>query len=114
VVLADCNSASCSELTASLVQLMPQGTFIGERTYGATCPLLPGGHDILYSGVFGDYDTYGYYVYTSNFDVVTKEYKSLEGIGVTPDIECPLDINDVIEGRDNQLERALQFIRTGK
>ena len=114
VVLADCNSASCSELTASLVQLMPQGTFIGERTYGATCPLLPGGHDILYSGVFGDYDTYGYYVYTSNFDVVTKEYKSLEGIGVTPDIECPLDINAVIEGRDNQLERALQFIRTGK
>ncbi len=114
VVLADVHSASCAELTASFVQLMPNGTFIGERTWGATCPLLPGGHDILYSGVFGDYNTLGYYVYTSNFDVVTKDYKSLEGVGVTPDIECLFDLDALRNGHDNQLERALQFIRTGK
>lgn len=114
VVLADCNSASCAELTARFAQLFPHGTFIGERTYGATCPLLPGGHDLLYSGVFGDYNRYGYYCYTSNFDVVTSDYQSLEGIGVTPDIECLFDLSALQSGHDNQLERALQFIRTGK
>lgn len=114
IVLTDVNSVSCSEITALMVQSMPNGTVIGERTYGATCPLISGGHDMLYSGVFGNYDKYGYYVYTSNFDVVDKNYKSLEGIGVTPDIECLFDISALQNGHDNQLERALQFVRTGK
>ena len=114
IVLTDVNSVSCSEITALMVQSMPNGTVIGERTYGATCPLISGGHDMLYSGVFGDYGRYGYYVYTSNFDVVDKEYKSLEGVGVTPDIECVFDIDALMSGHDNQLERALEFIRTGK
>ena len=114
VALVDVNSVSCSEITALMIQSMPNGTVIGERTYGATCPLINGGHDMLYSGVFGDYGKYGYYVYTSNFDVVDKGYKSLEGEGVTPDIECLFDYNALQNGHDNQLERALQFIRTGK
>lgn len=114
VVLTDVNSVSCSELTALMIQSLPNGTVIGERTYGATCPLINGGHDMLYSGVFGNYDKYGYYVYTSNFDVVDKDYKSLEGVGVTPDIECLFDFNALQSGHDNQLERAIQFIRTGK
>ena len=114
VVLADCNSASCAEITAMLAQTFPHGTFIGERTYGATCPLMPGNHDILYSGVFGNYSELGYYVYTSNFDVVDNDYRSLEGVGVTPDIECLFDYSALMAGHDNQLERALQFIRTGK
>ena len=114
VVLVDVNSVSCSEITALTVQSMPNGTVIGERTYGATCPLINGGYDMLYSGVFGDYNRYGYYVYTSNFDVVDKNYKSLEGVGVIPDIECLFDYGALQSGHDNQLERALQFIRTGK
>lgn len=114
VVLADINSVSCSELTALMIKSYPHGTFIGERTYGATCPLIPGGHDLLYSGVFGDYNKNGYYVYTSNFDVVGLDYQSLEGIGVTPDIECLFDYQALQNGHDNQLERALEFIRTGK
>jgi len=114
VVLADCNSASCSEMTAFFVQNFPHGTFIGERTFGATCPLLPGSYDMLYSGVFGDYNQYGYYAYTSNFVVADKNYEILEGKGVTPDIECPLDFQALMTGHDNQLERALQYLRTGK
>ncbi len=114
IVLTDVNSVSCSEITALMVQSMPNGTVIGERTYGATCPLISGGHDMLYSGVFGDYGRYGYYVYTSNFDVVDKNYQSLEGEGVHPDIECLFDYNALLNGHDNQLERALEFIRTGK
>ncbi len=114
VVLTDVNSVSCSEITALFVKEIPNGTVIGERTYGATCPLITGGHDMLYSGVFGDYNQYGYYVYTSNFDVVDNNYKSLEGVGVTPDIECRFDLSALQAGHDNQLERALEFIKTGK
>lgn len=114
VALTDVNSVSCSEITALMIQSMPNGTVIGERTYGATCPLISGGHYMLYSGVFGNYDKLGYYVYTSNFDVVDKNYKTLEGKGVTPDIECLFDHSALMAGHDNQLERALQFIREGK
>lgn len=114
VLLVDVNSVSCSELSAMLIREFPQGTIIGERTYGATCPLLPGNHDMLYSGVFGNYGKLGYYVYTSNFDVVDNNYQSLEGVGVTPDIECLFDYNALLLGHDNQLERALQFIKEGK
>lgn len=114
VLLTDVNSVSCAEVTAMIIKGLPNGTVIGERTFGATCPLINGGNDMLYSGVFGDFEQYGYYVYTSNFDLVDKNYKSLEGYGVEPDIECLFDINALTQGRDNQLERALEFIRTGK
>lgn len=116
VVLADVNSASCSEITAQIIKSFPHGTFIGERTFGATCPLLPGNHDLFYSGVFGDqwFNSCNYYVYTSNFDVVDVNYKSYEGIGITPDIECIFDLSALQAGHDNQLERALEFLRMGK
>lgn len=113
VLLVDVNSVSCSELSACIVQAMPHGIVIGERTYGATCPLMPGGHNMLYSGVFGNYGSLGYYVYTSNFDVVDRDFKSLEGVGVIPDIECLFDPSALAAGHDNQLERALQYLRTG-
>ena len=114
VALIDVNSISCAEFAAKCIRCLPNSTLIGERTFGATCALLPGRFDLLYSGVFGDYNQYGYYGYTSNFDVVDKDYKSHEGIGETPDIECLFDLDALMNGHDNQLERALQFIRTGK
>lgn len=114
VLLTDVNSVSCSEITALMVQAIPNAVVIGERTYGATCPLIDGGNDMLYSGVFGDLEKYGYYVYTSNFDLVDKNFYSHEGVGVEPDIECLFDIEALADGHDNQLDRALEFIRSGK
>ena len=35
----------------------------------------------------------------------------LEGVGVTPDIE--VDLKDSEDQSDSQLDRALQYIRTG-
>jgi C-terminal processing protease CtpA/Prc len=48
-------------------------------------------------------------------DVTVSKEGILEGIGVTPDIEVQLD-RDLLEttGRDSQLERALEYIRTGR
>lgn len=114
VVLADVNSASCAEMAARFIQVFPHGTFIGERTFGATCPLLPGSFNLLYSGVFGDLNYNGFYVYTSNFVMVNSNYRTYEGVGITPDIECLFDYSALLAGHDNQLERALQYLRTGK
>lgn len=111
VVLADCNSASCAELTTLLIKTLPNGTFIGDRTMGATCALTPGAFNTFHSGCFGDAFKYGYYVYTSTYDMVGLDHKSLEGVGVTPDIEVPYDAAQLAQGHDTQLERAIDYLR---
>jgi len=41
--------------------------------------------------------------------------RSLEGIGIEPDIEVDFDQKAYsATGRDSQLDRALEYIRTGK
>ncbi|MBQ0015948.1 MAG: hypothetical protein KBT04_03065, partial [Bacteroidales bacterium] len=112
VILANASSASCSEITTQSIHSLPNGTFVGKRTEGATCPLLPGYFDLLNSGCFGGSDAssfndLGYYVYTSNFDLVTTDYSSLEGIGVVPDIDCAIDLNS---HNDAQLDKALEIL----
>ena len=110
VVLADANSASCAEITTQTIHSLPNGKFIGKRTCGATCPLLPGGFNTLLSGVFGNYDEYGYYCYTSNFDLVLTDCTSLEGVGVTPDYDVDYKGED---GKDEQLDAAIEYLETG-
>ena len=47
--------------------------------------------------------------------VLTLDGKIIESEGLTPDIEVDLDIDQFkANGRDTQLDRALQFIRTGQ
>lgn len=132
VVLADINSVSCAELATMLIKNLPNGTFIGERTYGAIGALLPQSHrshDMFYSGCMGDYDLFDlgpemfqykdffpYYVYTSTFHMVDANYNDIEGHGVQPDYEIPFN-HDRIFGtnkKDIQLENAIYFIKNGK
>lgn len=128
VVLADINSASCAEMTTLYIKSLPNGTFIGERTYGATCALWPQSgtmHDIFYNGCFGDefywenrypYNKkiFSYFIYTSTFDMVDRDYNSLEGVGVQPDIEVLFNASELRRGVDAQLNRALEYLRTGR
>lgn len=129
VVLADINSVSCAELATMLIKNLPNGTFIGERTYGAVGALLPDSehqHDLFYSGCFGDYDyyqygssiyrykeTYPYYVYTSTYHMVDCNYDDIEGVGVQPDIEVKFNGSALraINGKDVQLNRAVDYLR---
>lgn len=130
VVLSDINTVSCGEVSTHTIKSQPFGTVIGERTYGATCALVPNTDktfSIFYSGCFGNSNLvpflgtgepthpeyFEHYVYSGTYDVVTAEYKSLEGVGVQPDIEVLYDANALKSGVDNQLNRALQFLRTG-
>ena len=113
VVLADCNSASCSEISTQTLKGQPNGTFIGERTCGATCPLVDISQDMFYSGIFGDENlsSLNYYVYTSYMYCVGQDRQSFEGRGITPDIEVPFDRAALDRGHDTQLERAVAFLK---
>lgn len=129
VVLADIHSASCAELTTLLIKSLPNGTFIGERTFGATGALWSNSetmHDLFYNGCFGDYDlweiasegsrptnkkNFAYYVYTSTFNMVDNDHNPIEGYGVTPDIEVKYSYRELQEGRDPQLLRAIKYLR---
>ena len=45
----------------------------------------------------------------------TTDGQLVEGKGITPDIDVALDLPLLqTTGRDTQIDRALQFIRTGK
>ena len=51
----------------------------------------------------------------SSFGMSNPNKQQLEGVGISPDIEVNFDMS-LFEsnGRDTQLERALQFIRSGE
>lgn len=132
VVLCDSNSVSCAEITSQMAKAIPNGKLIGEQTYGATCAILAAStdiHSLTYSGCFGDQNMnaginpkgkgeptdksiFSYYVYTSTYDMVTTDYKTLEGVGVTPDIVVPYDARALASGKDPQLEAALTYLRS--
>ena len=115
-----------------MVKSLPNGKLIGEQTYGATCAIFASStdnHNLTYSGCFGDQNMnysvnpkakgeptdksiFSYYVYTSTFDMVTTDYKSLEAVGVTPDIVVPYDAQALADGKDPQLEAALRYLRS--
>ncbi len=116
VALADINSVSMGEMTTRAIQEMPNGYFIGERTYGGHGPLF-GNFEIDYSGTFGNEDSSQppyYYVYTSNAVLRDSDGKITEGIGYTPDLEVLYDDAQMHAGTDVQLNAALHYIRTGK
>ena len=116
VLLTNCKSVSMSEMTAQVVKLMPNGTIIGKRTHGGLCGLTSNEENSLnysgYIGVEGVTPVFGYVPTLASF---TMDKQQLEGYGITPDIEVAYDESLFDNnGRDSQLDRALQFIRTGK
>ena len=116
VVLANCRSVSMAENTTWGVKSQPNGCFIGTRTYGALSALLPSPENYSdnYSGAFGVQDVTPIYGYVPKFICLYgQEMKPVEGYGFEPDIEVPLDVNLwQTTGRDNQLEKAVDYIRT--
>lgn len=116
VVLANCHSVSMAEETCLGAKQMENGRVIGTQTWGAMCSLRndPSAYSFNYAGVTGVENTTSFYAYIPTLVTVSLDGEIFEGVGVTPDIEAPLDM-DLFNttGRDSQLERALQYIRTG-
>ena len=117
VVLCNCSSVSMAEITSMGAKVLENGTLIGTRTWGGFSALSS---NETYS------DNYAGYVGIQNvtpvFCYIPQEVtfslldgKIVEGRGVEPDIVMPMDFDAWNKGNgpDSQLDRALQFIRTG-
>ncbi len=115
VVLANCRSASMSEQTTWGVMSLPNGCFIGTRTSGGLSALNtnPENYSNNYSGAFGVQGVTPIYGYIPKYICLYgEERRIMEGVGFSPDIEVPLDVNLwQMAGRDNQLEEAVDYIR---
>lgn len=113
VVLANLHSISMAEMTCMAVSALPNGCVVGERTFGGTGPIL-GDYKFAYSGAW---EGNAVHVYCASAMMKDSEGKIYEGVGVVPDIEV-LQTSEVEaamrSGVDPQLERALEYIRTGK
>lgn len=116
VVLVDGRTASTGEISALGVRSMPNGTVIGKRTWGGLCILLPNEfYSVNYSGKFGVQGITSVSGYVPTYAVFSLDKELLEGQGISPDIEVDLDLELYQStGKDTQLARAMQFIRTGK
>lgn len=110
VALADIHSVSMAEITPMAIKALPNGVLIGERTWGGHGPLL-GAYEPLYSGKF---ENSRMQVYTSTSVTKQLDGRILEGIGLTPDIEVLFNPTEFARGNDTQLNRAAEFIHSGR
>jgi hypothetical protein len=107
VVLTDHFTVSLAETVAMTIHSLPNGTIIGETTWGATGPLTA--NEVFNSGQF---NVPGFLtVYTSSAKFKYIDGKIYEGIGFPPDIPVAFDEQQLNAGRDPQLEKAIQQIQ---
>jgi len=99
VILVDSMSGSASESFSGGMQSIGRAVVMGETSGGgdldASVDKLPTGALLLYAYA----------------DFVTAKGVSLEGRGVTPDIEVKLTRASLLSGNDSQLEAAVNYIR---
>jgi len=101
-ILVDGFTASTSEIFAGGMQDLKRARVFGEHTAGAALPShierLPNGDGFQYA--------------MANY--ISEGGRPLEGVGVTPDVEVPLDRAALSEGRDPVLEAALKWLRSAR
>ncbi|HEY4789475.1 MAG TPA: S41 family peptidase, partial [Bacteroidales bacterium] len=107
VILADLNSASLSEAVVMAIKALPNSTFVGETTWGATGPLTD--EEVYNDGQFkiNDFLT----VLTSSCSFKYVDGKIYEGIGFSPDISVPYNSSAISNGKDIQLEKAISILQ---
>ena len=111
VVVSDLYSVSMSEITTMLVKAMPNGCFIGERTFGGH-GVISGDFEADYAGTFGESGN-NHYGYLSSRTVKDYNGDILEGIGVFPDTEMSYAEGTFKGGEDSWLTRAVEYIHNG-
>jgi C-terminal processing protease CtpA/Prc len=103
IVLIDSASASAAEIFARVIQLEQRGTVIGDRSAGAVMEALQ------YQFAVGNDNLRPYAISVTDADLIMKDGKSLERMGVTPDERLLPTAQDLATGRDVVLARALQL-----
>jgi len=102
VVLVDGGSASASEIVAGAIQDAGTGKLIGEKSYGKGSVQLP--------NALSD----GSQLRVTIARWFTPKDRAIHGVGLEPDIVVPLTDDDRQAKRDPQLDRAIEFLTTGK
>ena len=100
-VLVDGGSASGSEVLAGALQDHGRAPLIGTTTYGKGSVQLI--HELS--------DGTALYVTWARW--LTPNGHLIEGQGLTPDFEVPITEEDIAQGIDPQLERAIDYLETG-
>jgi carboxyl-terminal processing protease len=99
VILTDEMSGSSSEEFAGGMQGIERATIIGKQTAGKVLTMeftpLPDGAFLIYP----------------NSQTRTAKNKILEGVGVIPKITVELTQKTLLEGRDVQLEKAIEYLQ---
>ncbi|MDY6893587.1 MAG: S41 family peptidase [Chloroflexota bacterium] len=97
-VLVNENSASASEVVAGALQDYGRGYIIGTTTYGKG--------SVNHIRQLSD----GSAIYITIARWYTPDGRLIEGLGITPDETVEFTIDDMEQGRDPQLERAIEYI----
>jgi C-terminal processing protease CtpA/Prc len=104
VVLIDSESGSAAEMFARSVQLEGRGQVVGDISSGSVLQAI---QDTEYLGA-GDEIAWGLSV--TNADVLMSDGKSLENVGVQPDVLVVTSPADIANGRDPVLVEALKLM----
>lgn len=113
VVLCNCASVSMAEHTSYGAKVIENGTLIGTRTWGGFSALSDASsYTNNYAGYVGVMNETPVFCYVPQEVALTLDGKVVEGYGIEPDIEVPLDAATLKNGgSDNQLDAALNHIR---
>ena len=104
VILVNGNSASASEIFSGAMRDYEKATLLGTTTYGKG----------IVQSVFSLGDGTGLKITTMHY--YTPNGTDLHGEGLAPDIEVEWDKEGTAgeEGNDNQLDAAIEYLKTGK
>jgi carboxyl-terminal processing protease len=107
IVMADNYSISMAETVAMAIKILPNSTFVGETTWGATGSITD---NVVYDdGQFTVPDFLSVYTSSAAFRYING--KIYEGKGFPPDIPIPFNLSALNSGKDVQLEAAINLIK---
>ncbi len=102
VVLVNKGSASASEIVAGAIQDAKRAPLIGEKTFGKG--------SVQTTHALSDGST----VHVTIAHWLTPKGRQINEVGLDPDIVVPLTEDDAKNNLDPQLDRALEYLKTGK
>jgi carboxyl-terminal processing protease len=101
-LLVDGGSASASEIVAGALQDRDRAVLIGQKTYGKGSVQTV--HDL----------SDGSSVHITYAKWLTPKRRKIDGEGLMPDLESIITDEDRNQGRDPQLERAIEYLNNGQ
>jgi C-terminal processing protease CtpA/Prc len=106
IVLVDSQSASAAEIFARIVQLEKRGIVVGDRSSGHVMESKTFVHAVPLDRV----NVSQYSLNLTIADLTMSDGKSLEKVGVTPDVRIFPTPADIAAGRDPALARAAALV----